>query len=157
TGWLDYRALDPRWPQALREDPRLTGVEIDIPVDPQTAVERQLASGEGPQLEYKSKLPGTAHSEKRTALKTAAAFANGAGGTITSGVDRDEVTVVGLGEEDPAQLRDRLGDLTRASVIPTPSFEIRPHDVDDKTILVLTIEPGLSPPYGLATDPNSRN
>jgi hypothetical protein len=157
TAWLDYRSIDPRsgWTAQNRTGP--TGIEIDIPAEPQAAIEALLAAGEGPRLEYKSQLPGKLPAERRTALKSVAAFANGAGGgTIVFGVDRDEVTVVGVGDEDPNKLRDRLGDLVRASVIPRPDFDVKAYPIDGRTILILTVQPGASPPYALVTDPNTR-
>src|SRR6266545_3821052 len=47
TRWLDYRALDPHSARAVRGEPQHTGVEIDVPIDPQTRIEALLATGEG--------------------------------------------------------------------------------------------------------------
>jgi Schlafen, AlbA_2 len=161
TTWLDYRVLDPRLGWATQGDPLRTGVKTDYPIDPRTTLEAILSSGEGRQLEYKSKLPGAAARERRSALKTAAAFANGAGGTIIFGIDRDEVTVVGLEDDEadatPAQLRDRLCALVRATVVPTPRFDVQPYEVEGHTILVLSVEAGVSRPYGFVAAPDYRD
>ncbi len=81
TDWLDYRALTEPW--AAREQLAGAGVEIEVPDDPSSAVETLIAAGEGPRLEFKSKLPATAE-ERRSTFKTVAAFATGDGGEIIS-------------------------------------------------------------------------
>ncbi|MFD4553482.1 helix-turn-helix domain-containing protein [Streptomyces sp. NPDC058469] len=152
TDWLDYRSIDPSsvWTnQAGR-----AGVEIDLPVDPVAAVEALIASGEGPRLEFKQMLPNR---DARRTLKTVAAFAIGSGGSIVFGIDRDEVTITGIAEDKPStQMRDELGNLLRAMVQPTPEFEIKEYRPDGKLILVLDVQPGQSPPYGLVT-PGARD
>jgi Schlafen, AlbA_2 len=157
TTWLDYRSLDPRsgWTAQGKGGP--TGVDIDVPFEPQAAVEALVAAGEGPQVEYKRQLPGKAAQERRPALKTVAAFANGTGGTLVFGVDRDEATVTGLGDQDPTRLRDQLADLVRATIIPTPQFQIQHYRIGEQTVLVLDVEAGPSPPYGLSVDSGSRD
>jgi predicted HTH transcriptional regulator len=69
----------------------------------------------------------------------------------------DELTVCGLGSEDPKKLRDRLGNLIRETVIPTPNFSIDNHTVDGKTSLALTVDKSPSPLYAIVVDPGSRN
>src|SRR5262249_12453846 len=63
TPWLDYRSLDPHSGWTATGSSGLTGVDIDVPVDPQTAVEALISVGEGPRVEYKSKFPGKAAAE----------------------------------------------------------------------------------------------
>jgi hypothetical protein len=153
--WLDYRAFSPQWtpPDVLAR----SQVEFEAPVEPLSAVEALLAAGEGPYVEYKSSLPDQSPGAKRKVFKTVAAFAMGQGGTMVFGVDPDETTVLGLGDEDPRELRDRLGHLIRAVVMPTPDFTVNDYLVDGQMILVLTVQPGASPPYGIAVDPGTRN
>jgi predicted HTH transcriptional regulator len=127
-------------------------VEFDVPVDPQASVEALLAAGEGPQVEYKRQLPDTAE-QKRKMLKTAAAFASQDGGSMVFGMDPDEITVVGLGDQDPKKLRDRL----YATVIPPPSVTVTDYQIGGKTILVLDVPPGPESPYALAVDKESRD
>ncbi len=71
-------------------------------------------------------------------------------------MDPDEVTVVGL-DGDPAALRDQLGNMLRARVIPTPPFEVSYHALDDGTVLVLRVTAGPSPPYGISVDKGSQD
>jgi Putative DNA-binding domain len=93
TSWCDYRALASPWGNAAELE--AAGVKIDIPVDPATEVETHIASGEGPYVEFKSKIPDSP-GEIRNLVKTVAAFANGHGGTILFGVDPDESTRLGV-------------------------------------------------------------
>jgi hypothetical protein len=125
--WLDYRALGSR----LYGSPDLgsQGVEVEIPDDPQTEIEALLSRGEGPYIEYKRQLPDNTTESKRKVLKTIAAFANGEGGHVVFGMDPDELTVHGLGDQPLQIARDRLGNLIRAmSCPPTPrtTFALRP-------------------------------
>lgn len=151
--WMDYRSIDAE--SGWSGDLERAGVSIERPVEPQANIEALIASGEGPQLEFKGKLPEG--SRERKMLKTVAAFATGDGGTMIFGVNRDEVTIIGVGEGDPGKLRDDLVNLVRAAVIPTPHVAVSHYEVDGKIILVLDVEPGQSPPYGLITGPGSRD
>lgn len=152
TEWLDYRALSSPW--VNREHLQAAGVTIDVPEEPSSAIEALLFSGEGPTLEYKSKLPETAE-ERRHTFKTVAAFANGRGGRVVFGIDRDELTATGI-EGDPTALRDQLTGMVRSRVIPTPDFEVVIYSYDEKNLLVLNVEVGNSPPYGISVDDNSK-
>ena len=78
-----------------------------------------------------------------------AAFANGYGGSIVFGVESDEATVCGLDGIDPVAERDRLAQLARSIVTPAPEVEARVYEVDGKTLLVLAVSRGASPPYGI--------
>ncbi|MCX4745197.1 ATP-binding protein [Kitasatospora sp. NBC_01287] len=152
TVWLDYRSLDPTsaWTGGLQG----AGVEIDRPVDPVATVEALIASGEGPQLEFKEMLPTK---ENRRTLKTVAAFANGDGGAIVFGIHRDEVTLPGLSEDKPStQMRDELTNLVRSSVQPTPDFDIKEYRPGNKLVFVLEVQPGQNGPYGLV-NPRERD
>jgi hypothetical protein len=143
--WLDYRTLDPRHGGG---DLAASGVEVEAPVDPQSVIEALLAVGEGPQVEYKEYLPSP---KDRRTLKSVAAFANGDGGTLVFGVNRDEVTVVGVSEDQPVtKLRDDLVNLVRGSVVPMPQVSAQHFRVDGHLLITLTVEPGQSPPYGLS-------
>jgi predicted HTH transcriptional regulator len=105
---------------------------------------------------YKRQLPADA-GQKRKMFKTVAAFATGEGGTMVFGMDPDELTVIGLAGEDPKKLRDHLYDLVHRAVVPSPAVSVEDHQVEGKTILVLLVEPGPTPPYGLAEDKGSRD
>jgi predicted HTH transcriptional regulator len=151
--WLDYRALNSPWTSRAELDD--AGVQFDVPEEATSVIEALVTAGEGPQLEYKSKIPDTA-GERRSTFKTIAAFATGNGGTVVFGVDRDELTVVGLGSEDPKKLRDQLSSMIRSRVIPTPNFEPDVYTLEGKTLLVLRVEPSPSPPYGVTVDESSK-
>lgn len=144
--WLDYRPLIAPW---LRSDGN-GGVDVEIAEDPQAVVEGLIASGEGPRVEFKSRLPDSP-AQRRSAFKTVAAFANGSGGTVIFGVDPDEVTVVGL-DGEPNKLRDDLANLVRARVAPTPPFEVTSAQIDGAIVLLLHVGPGPSTPYGITVD-----
>lgn len=151
--WLDYRSIDAKsgWTVDLAQ----AGVTIEQPVEPQANIEALIASGEGPQLEFKEQLPSGPRD--RMKLKTVAAFATGRGGSMVFGVNRDEMTITGLGNVDPNQARDHLVNLVRAAVIPTPEMTVSYYMIDGKLILVLDIPHGKSAPYGMVNDPSSRD
>jgi schlafen family protein len=153
THWLDYRVVDPR--SAWAVEPGRAGVEFDLPVEPQANIEALLASGEGPQVEFKRQLPETAE-QKRKVFKTIAAFATGDGGTVVFGMDPDELTVTGL-DGEPRKLRDQLYDLVNRIVIPPPEVTVECHEAGGQTILILGVSPGTAPPYGIAVDKGSRD
>jgi len=144
--WLDYRALGPRL--GGMDDPPRVGVEVELPSDPEGEIRALLSVGEGPRIEFKKALPGDGIDSKRKVLKTVAAFANGAGGSVVFGMDPDEATVVGVAEA-AAAARDRLTDLIRGNVSPSPVFDFRSYDLDGKVLIVLDVDHGGSPPYGL--------
>ena len=152
--WLDYRVIDPH--SGWADESSAAGVEFDLPSEPQANLEALLAAGEGPVVEFKRQLPESAE-QKRKVLKTVAAFATGDGGTVVFGMDPDELTVTGLGAEDPRRLRDRLHDLVNRIVIPPPPVAVAHYMVDGKAILLLAVEPGPLPPYGIAVDKGSRD
>jgi hypothetical protein len=146
TSWLDYRAF--HYPWATSEQLKGAGIHLEMPEDPTSALEALIAAGEGPHLEFKVKLPETKEEPHKT-FKTVAAFANGDGGTLVFGIDPDEVTVIGIDGSDVARVRDRLGDLLRSRVIPTPEFSARVGQLRDKTVLVLDVQPGNGVLYGV--------
>ena len=107
-------------------------------------------------MEFKRELPADAE-QKRKHFKTVAAFATFDGGTMVFGIDPDEATVTGLGDEDPRKLRDHLYALVHRAVVPSPEVRVEHYQVDGKTILVLHVSPGTVPPYGIAVDKGSRD
>ena len=143
--WLDYRAIG----DYQAADLAGAGVDLDIPEDPESQIQALLAQGEGQQVEFKRQLPDDSTDSKRTVFKTVAAFANGYGGSIVFGVESDEATVCGLGDIDPVAERDRLTQLARSIVTPAPEAAARVYEHDGKTLLVLAVSRGASPPYGI--------
>lgn len=152
--WLDYRSLAAPWISDELLDQ--ANVQIDRPVEPQAIVEALIYAGEGPSVEFKRELPDQ-QTKSRNPFKTVAAFANGDGGVLVFGMDRDEATVNGLKLDDIQAGRDSLGQMIRTRVIPTPRFEITHHMIDGKDLLLLEVEGGTSPPYGLIVDSGSRD
>lgn len=156
TSWRDYRALTPPW--ASSDQLEAAGVKKEqISRDEQAVIEAVVYGGEGPLVEFKSEPPAT---ESKTAgvFRTIGAFANGAGGTVVFGMDRDELTVLGLASDlDLNKERDRIGHLIRSRVIPTPDFQITRYEVNDKNLLVLVVEAGSQRPYGVITDLGARD
>jgi hypothetical protein len=144
--WLDYRAFSDFQGQT---DLAMAGVDVEIPEDPEIEIQALLAHGEGQQIEFKRQPPDDTVESKRTVFKTVAAFANGSGGSIVFGIDSDEATVRGLEGIDPKQERDRLAQLARSIVAPAPVIEVRQYELDSKLLLVLSVEPGPNPPYGI--------
>jgi hypothetical protein len=154
TAWLDYRAITP-WTSV--DELRAANVQIEVPQEPQAVIEAIIYSGEGPQVEFKRCLPWQGETQPRRPLKTIVAFANGDGGTLVYGVDRDEMTVVGLEVDDPTLSRDRLGQMICSQVTPKPQFQSDYYTIGDKTVLAVRVEAGTSPPYGLTPDSGSRD
>ena len=151
--WLDYRALGTRLGGS---QDRANAGEPVLPDDPQSRVRALLAQGEGPRVEFKRQLPGDTNDLRRKVLKTVAAFANGTGGDIVFGIDPDELTRHGVDGADDRSVRDKLGDLIRRRVVPTPEFEVQVASVDDKKMLVVSIQAGSSAPYGLQFQPDQQ-
>jgi hypothetical protein len=151
--WLDYRAFGPR---LSGSQDRATAGALVLPDDPESRVLALLAQGEGPQVEFKRQLPGETNDLRRKVLKTVAAFANGAGGDIVFGIDADELTLHGIDDADDHGVRDKLGNLLRRRVVPTPEFAVQVVTVDDKKMLVLSVQAGPSPPYGLQFQPDQQ-
>jgi hypothetical protein len=144
--WLDYRAIgEYRAPAELAQ----AGVDVEVAEDPESEIQALLAQGEGLQVEFKRQLPDDSGDSKRTVFKTVAAFANGHGGSIVFGVEKDEATVCGLEGIDLIVARDRLAQLARSIVTPAPEVEVRTYEHDGKTLLVLTVGRGTDPPYGI--------
>jgi hypothetical protein len=143
--WLDYRALGP----SLSGSPDRATDERVLPDDPESRLLALLSQGEGPRVEFKRQLPGDTNDLRRKVLKTVAAFANGTGGDIVFGIDPDELTWVGVDEADDHSVRDKLGNVIRRRLVPTPEFEVQVVTVDHKKMLVLSIHAGHSAPYGL--------
>lgn len=134
---LDRRLLDP-----VSAHP-----DIEVEVEPATRVEALISRGEGPMIEFKQQMPT---SSPQSIMKTVAAFANGAGGTILVGV-HDEGHIVGLSGQDPRGDLDRLTALITDWVRPPAPFTPEIADVKGATVLIISVIPGAEPPYGVGT------
>jgi Putative DNA-binding domain len=136
---LDRRFLDPAWGSA----------DVEIEIDPVTEVEVLISGGEGVSTEFKRELPTTDGSVVNV-MKTIAAFANGDGGVLLFGVD-DEGVVVGLAMDDARGAVDRMTQLIRDRVQPHVEFDTELPDVEGRQVLLVRVDAGLEPPYGVGT------
>jgi len=149
---LDFRQLDARWsPFRVNTD----GVEVEPP-DLATQVKEFVAQGEGPAIEFKQEPPENPDQKDRV-LKTVAAFANGAGGVILLGVGDDTGDIVGISGQRKAgrtvnQEKDRLTDMIRRIVTPEPNCRVEHCEVDGKAVILIYVERGSLPPYGIHPD-----
>ncbi len=134
---LDRRILDPSW----------GGADFDLEVDASTRVEVLISGGERANVEFKRELPG---GDPANVMKTVAAFANGAGGTLLFGVENDG-QVVGLGDEHVRQSLDRLTNLISDWVRPLPNFECEMVEVAERRVIAINVESGRDAPYGVGT------
>lgn len=134
---LDRRILDP-----VSRHP-----DVQVEVEPATRVEALASRGEGPTIEFKQALPT---SSPLSAMKTIAAFANGAGGTILFGVD-DDGSIVGLVSEDVRADIDRVTTLIADWIRPHVPFTPELANVNGLAVLIITVAPGADPPYGVGT------
>jgi hypothetical protein len=150
--WLDYRPLGPRLSGA--RDLAAGGVAVELASDPEARARALIAQGEGPRIEFKRALPESTPERLRPVLKTVAAFASGDGGDMVFGVDADEATVIGIDAATDLESRDRLGQLIRRYVVPTPEFEAMPVKLDGKALIVLSVRGGQDTPYGLQWHPD---
>jgi len=139
--WFDRKFLS--WPNAA--DPGVEQV-----VEDRDRLSALIAAGEGPNIEFKREL-----SKDRgdgNFLRTVAAFANGGGGVVVFGIaDDGEVTGIEGGDVG-RRTQDSITDLVTKMVTPLPSFALKGYAVEgklDRVVLVLQVEQGDSPPYGV--------
>ena len=107
--------------------------------------EGKLERGELKNIEFKEALP--AHPEKYT--KTIVAFANTQGGKLIIGVEDETWQVVGVDDSVLFQTMDSIANAVSDSCEPQIMPEIEPYTVDGKTVIVVTVSPGMNRPYYL--------
>ena len=122
--------------------------DVEVEVDPGTQLAVVVAGGEGPTTEFKRQLPQGDGRAIRTAIKSVAAFANGDGGTVVYGIN-DDGAVVGVGEVSLREAVDRLTSIISDYVRPLPPFVVEA--VADSGVVLVRVEPGAQPPYGIGT------
>lgn len=102
-----------------------------------------ISMREGPTVEFKEVVP-TDDKSKKQAMKTVAAFANGAGGSLLFGVD-DDYNVIGLPKHKIGKLVDDLGQIVDTWVEPYPPTRMNvlsiPDD-DNHDVIELVVEQG---------------
>jgi hypothetical protein len=145
--WIDRKFIN--YPNTLNPDP---GVEIAV--EPMTEVMALVSGGEGATVEFKSVLPPSGSELRQKVCRTVAAFANGDGGHLLFGVG-DSGGVVGVGAVAAREACDTVARFVSSIVTPVPGFRVDgvPVDLDDDggsaLVVVLTVEPGGQPPYGV--------
>ena len=128
--WLDFRYFDSMIPGT--RDPSIVFAQ------PGTDLEMVIAGGEGQHVEFKRTVTGQ-QEDKRSFLKTVAAFASFNSGTILVGVDDDgEIAGVPAAERDPLQLL--IASAIRDNIEPEPRYQLRWVEHDHKHVLVLEVE-----------------
>lgn len=147
---LDSRSLS--WP-TRGERP---GVEYVVSSG--NRLEAVVVGGESSTLEFKEQLPEQTDRSRRNVLKTVAAFANGAGGTILFGVTNDGAIVGLQPEEDQPDAEDSLTILVKSWVHPLPHFELQSLPVPDnpeRRVIAVVVNAGDQPPYAAGTTPDN--
>lgn len=103
----------------------------------------KLFSGESKNIEYKVTIPDK--SEKY--MKTFVAFANTQGGKLVIGIDDKTHQVVGVDKDSLFPIMDSLANAISDSCEPQIIPDIEPQTVDEKTVIVVTVEAGKNRPY----------
>ena len=104
-----------------------------------------IFSGESKNIEYKVILPEK--SEKY--MKTIVAFANTQGGKLIIGIDDKTHQIVGVDNEILFQLMDGIANAISDSCMPQIIPDIEPQTIDEKTVIVVSVEAGKNRPYYL--------
>ena len=135
---LDSRVIDPKWQPAG---------DVRFEIEPTVRLEAIISRGENATFEAKRELPGN---DPDRVMKTVAAFANGAGGTIIFGVD-NEMQIVGLGDALNRDAIDRITSLISDRVRPRVLFDSEQVTLHGEVVLVLNVHSGPDAPYGVGT------
>lgn len=107
-----------------------------------------LKKGESESVEFKKNIP----QDKDKFLKTAVAFANGAGGRIIFGVENNSWNVTGFSDDEVFQKYDAIAnsifDACFPAIVPIMSIE----EIDNRTVIVAQIRAGMAKPYYLRSE-----
>jgi hypothetical protein len=151
-GWLlvkrDDRWLDRRFFGSIYGRDH---ADVEHEVEPTTRLEALVAAGEGSSIEFKAGVPESTEVGRRKVMKSVAAFANGAGGTVLFGVG-DGGEIEGLAPTAGAE--DSIANLVRSWVHPLPQFALESLPVSGdptRRVLALVVEQGAQPPYAAGT------
>ena len=108
----------------------------------------ELKKDESESVEFKKNIP----QDKDKFLKTAIAFANGAGGRIVFGVENNSWKVTGFSDDEVFQKFDAIAnsifDACFPAVVPIMSIE----EIDNRKVIVAQIRAGMSKPYYLRSE-----
>ena len=145
--WIDRKFLN--WPNTMSPDP-----SVEVVVEPLSQLEALIASGEGPNIEFKQEVPESTGA-RRKVLRTLAAFANGDGGHLLFGVE-DDGKILGLPTASTSQVaQDAITRFISSLVAPLPNFSVHSIALDDgsdRAVVVVTVESGGAPPYGVGPE-----
>jgi hypothetical protein len=141
--WIDRKFL--RTIHTLNADP---GVEYQV--EPETEVRSLIAQGETSMIEFKSRLPVKGDRKYRLELAGAvAAFSNQEGGWLLLGVANDG-TVDGVIVPDTMdESQVAIVNLIKDLVTPLAEFDVEAYTIDGQQVIVVTVSPGPTPPYGV--------
>lgn len=114
-------------------------------------LEEALIQGEGPHVEFKRGISADEHpggSVDEELLKTIAAFANSGNGVIFIGVDNSaNVTGLKLTVQQRDRLEQKIWQLVRNQIKPTPPIQITFNDIDGVTVVSIAVIHGEEPAY----------
>jgi ATP-dependent DNA helicase RecG len=105
-----------------------------------------ISSGESKTVEFKKDFP-----QKNQIAKTVCAFANRAGGHIIIGID-DNGEVVGIHVDLLDDYLDRISNIIHDNVYPMLIPELYTYKIENKTVIVVQVYPGNTPPYYIKSE-----
>ncbi|MGC5332864.1 RNA-binding domain-containing protein [Micromonospora sp. DT62] len=129
--WLDYRYFDSPIPGSVQD----ASVVFE---QPGADLELLIAGGEGQYVEFK-KTVTRQQEDKRSFLKTVAAFASWNSGTVLVGID-DDGQVVGVPLDDRDKLQLLIASIIRDSIEPEPTYAVRWVEHDGRHVLLLEVQ-----------------
>ncbi|PWR12618.1 ATP-binding protein [Micromonospora sicca] len=129
--WLDYRYFDSPIPGSVQD----ASVIFE---QPGADLELLMAGGEGQYVEFK-KTVTRQQEDKRSFLKTVAAFASWNSGTVLVGID-DDGQVVGVPADDRDKLQLLIASIIRDSIEPEPTYVVRWVEHDGRHVLLLEVQ-----------------
>ncbi len=138
--WLDYRDINLKGNQPINE----SDLVID-PADATAQIEGFILRGESETIEFKQEI---SNNKGTSFLRTVAAFANATGGVLLLGVVNGTGEVKGITGDLQAE-KDRVATMIHNILVPQPNFRIESCKVKNKQLIVLFVNQGDSPPYGV--------
>jgi hypothetical protein len=128
--------------------PGMSSEDVDVEIDATTRVAVLISNGEGSTVEFKRQLPEKG--DRIGPMKTIAAFANGAGGTMLIGV-ADDGAIIGVGDHPIRRSLDRLTNLITECVRPLPDFGCEVVEIIGNAVILINVASGSQAPYGVGT------
>ncbi|MBQ7266571.1 MAG: putative DNA binding domain-containing protein [Firmicutes bacterium] len=103
----------------------------------------EITKGESKNVEFKVALP----KESEKYIKTIVAFANTQGGKLVIGIDDESLEVVGVENDTAFEVMDSIANAVSDSVTPQLIPNIELQTINDKTVVVVSVEPSMGRPY----------